>query len=429
MTSTTHPDRSFPVLHPRPAKGWLNDPNGIHFSGGRWHVYFQYNPDSARHNMIQWGHVSSADLVSWREEPVALVPQPGGPDAFGCWTGVGVVDDGVPTMVYSGVLSLDGTSEVVIARGDADSVAFAQVGHVAASMPDDPDVIMVRDPFLFELEGRRFAIQGAGLADGRPALLLYDASDLGHWTYHGTLLTGDHPVAAGLPEANVWECPQLVRIGDDWVAVFSIWLDDVTLDVQYLVGSLTLGADGLPHFEPRAHGSADHGAAYYAPQAVQVTDPTAGPERVLLWGWAREVAPEGVRGRTQEDNDAVGWSGMLTFPRELTLDGDQLVVAPARELVALRGEVLDGVSALPDQAEVVLGGSGSATLTLGDQTVWFGEVTAGTRILIDASVVEVYRDGDVATTLRAYPAEGETYGLVAGDGVTAKAWALGVPAA
>ena len=425
VTLTTHPDRSFPVLHPRPAKGWLNDPNGIHFAGGRWHVYFQYNPASARHNLIQWGHVSSADLVTWREEPVALMPQEGGPDAFGCWTGVGTVDDGVPTMVYSGVLSLDGTSEVVIARGDAGSVRFAQVGHVAASMPDDPDVIMVRDPFLFELEGRRFAIQGAGLADGRPALLLYDASDLDHWTYHGTLLTGDHPVAAGLPEANVWECPQLVRIGDDWVATFSIWLNDVTLDVQYLVGSLTLGADGLPHFEPRALGSADHGASFYAPQAVQVTDPAAGPERVLLWGWAREVAPDGVRGRTQEDNDAVGWSGMLTFPRELTLDGDQLVVSPARELGALRGDSLDGVAVLPDQAEVLLAGSGTATLTLGDQTVWSGEVSDGTRILIDASVVEVYRDGDVATTLRAYPADGESYGLVLADGVSFEAWRLG----
>ena len=97
--AAAHPDRSFPRLHPRPARGWVNDPNGVVFADGRWHVFFQHNPESARHHRIHWGHLSSPDLVRWDAQPVALAPQQGGPDAYGCWTGVVTLDAGTPTAV------------------------------------------------------------------------------------------------------------------------------------------------------------------------------------------------------------------------------------------------------------------------------------------------------------------------------------------
>ncbi|MFY9636875.1 MAG: glycoside hydrolase family 32 protein, partial [Cellulosimicrobium cellulans] len=101
--AAAHPDPAFPHFHPRPAQGWINDPNGVSHINGRYHVFFQYNPESARHHKIAWGHVSSADLVRWEEHPVALHPQDGGPDEYGCWTGVVTDDGGVPTAAYSGV--------------------------------------------------------------------------------------------------------------------------------------------------------------------------------------------------------------------------------------------------------------------------------------------------------------------------------------
>lgn len=232
----SHPDRSFPRLHPRPARGWLNDPNGIHFADGRWHVFFQHNPASARHEDIAWGHVSSADLLRWEDHGVALQPQPGAADSFGCWTGVGLVDDGVATLLYSGVRALDGRSSVMLARAEGDG--WAQSPHVAVGMPDDDAMLHVRDPFVFTLGGRRWGIQGAGTKAGAPLILLYDATDLRSWEYQGILLDGADPVAAGLPPSTVWECPQLVRVGDDWVLIASLWLNGVTTDVVYLVGSL-----------------------------------------------------------------------------------------------------------------------------------------------------------------------------------------------
>ncbi|MGI3782058.1 MAG: glycoside hydrolase family 32 protein, partial [Janthinobacterium lividum] len=72
----TEPGPGFPRLHVRPRWGWLNDPNGLIKVDGTYHVFFQHNPYEPVHGHIHWGHVSSTDLLSWTEHPVALVPQP-----------------------------------------------------------------------------------------------------------------------------------------------------------------------------------------------------------------------------------------------------------------------------------------------------------------------------------------------------------------
>jgi beta-fructofuranosidase len=437
----TMTDRSFPLLHPRPRCGWINDPNGVSFVDGRYHVFFQFNPDSARHHRICWGHLSSRDLLHWEEHPVALRPQPGGPDEFGCWSGVVTVDAGIPTAVYSGVRDANGRSEVTLARGSRDLVQWRQDGVVAAGMPDDPEVAAVRDPFLFEFAGHRWAVQGAGLASGHAGLLLYGADDLERWEYHGVWLTSKEPVAAEVAAADIWECPQLVRSGDEWIAIFSLWCAGDLSGVGHLVGSLALDASsGLPVFTPRAGGLTDLGSSFYAPQAIQLEG------RVLVWGWAKEGGPEaGLRSRTQEASDAVGWSGVLTFPRELAVHGDHAELRPARELAGLRarqlGDPLAAVDGgyrleLPDQAEAVLAGPGAVTLVLGggeapSAVVWSGELGAGeeVRILIDASLIEVHRTGGAVATERAYPLEGDRYAVELEAEVTVVgAWELAVPA-
>ena len=70
--------------HLRPHRGWLNDPNGMTFRDGVWHVFFQHNPASPEHRRIAWGHAVSDDLANWRLLPVAFGPTPGGPDSSGC---------------------------------------------------------------------------------------------------------------------------------------------------------------------------------------------------------------------------------------------------------------------------------------------------------------------------------------------------------
>ena len=472
--AATHPDPAFPRFHPRPAQGWINDPNGISYINGRYHVFFQYNPSSARHSHINWGHVSSPDLVHWEEHPVALSPQAGGPDSAGCWTGVVTFDDGVPTACYSGIKDHGGHSQVVIARGSSDLVDWKQDGHVAASMPEDPLVTAVRDPFIFHFNGARYAMQGAGLSDGRAALLLYTVESLDDWKYQGIWFTSDDPVAAAHTPAEIWECPQLVQVpsssgGSSWVMMFSLWLtgDDHehANGVGHLIGSLSADpVSGLPVFTPSSGGKSDLGRDFYAPQMVQLSygsaaelaatsasaDVAAAEPAALLWGWANEgPGRDGRRGRTQEEIDDAGWSGVLTHPRVVSVVDGALTVTPVPEVGAYRGaSVATGTAGsveLPGFAEVLVrgaaasgvgsgSGSGSVELVLGSgadaQVVYSGSLAPGEelRIFIDASLVEVYRSGSVATTLRAYPAPGEAWRLTLPNGATADAWELTLPA-
>ncbi|HKU03946.1 MAG TPA: glycoside hydrolase family 32 protein [Arthrobacter sp.] len=443
--AAAHPDPAFPRFHPRPAQGWINDPNGISFINGRYHVFFQYNPDSARHHRIAWGHVSSADLVRWEEHPVALRPQAGGPDEYGCWTGVVTDDDGVPTAAYSGVRSDGGHSQVVIARGSQDLVDWNQTGHVAATMPADGQVTAVRDPFIFHFNGRRYAMQGAGLANGHAALLLYTVDDLSDWKYQGIWLTSENPVAATFTPAEIWECPQLVQVPDSqgdgtWLMMFSLWLAGDSHEhangVGHLVGALAEDpATGLPVFTPRTGGKSDLGRDFYAPQVVSLAG------RALLWGWANEgPGRDGRRGRSQDEIDAAGWAGVLTFPRELSVVDGALAVSPAPEIDAYRGELLarraSGTVPVPAFAETVVraGAEGPVELLLvgngSRQVVFSGSIASGEelRVFVDASLVEVYRSGSVATTLRAYPAAGDEWQLSLPAGATADVWTLAGPA-
>ncbi|AXK47055.1 glycoside hydrolase family 32 protein [Brachybacterium saurashtrense] len=425
----------FPALHRVHERGWINDPNGILHHDGRWHVYFQHNPAAPRHTDIEWGHMASTDLVTWRPEPAGPVPRPGEVDRGGCWSGVGLVDtaaDGtaVPTLVYSGVDGVDSSrAPVVVARTD-ETLERITRSALAAPVPEGLDLEGIRDPFLFTLEGRRWAIQGAGLREGDsvvPAILLFDAADLERWEYVGPLLTGRDEVAARHVPAEIWECPQLVRIGEDWVLMVSLWFRENQVpgsitEAAYLVGALEAGPDGTPVFTPRSGGAADRGPDFYAPQAV--VDPAE--DRVLAWGWSWEH-----RTRTQQQTDDQGWAGCLTFPRVLALAGDVLVSTPAAELAALRGEDLaatGGALELPAPFRAELRLDGAATVVLrradgGEKTLLEHEGGEAT-LLLDGGIAELLPRASAPSTVRLYPLAEDTVRI---SGGIERAWALRLP--
>lgn len=67
-------DRWYPQFHIASDGGWINDPNGLCYYHGRWHVFYQLHPYGTQWGPMHWGHVSSEDMVTWRREPVALAP-------------------------------------------------------------------------------------------------------------------------------------------------------------------------------------------------------------------------------------------------------------------------------------------------------------------------------------------------------------------
>lgn len=427
----TEPGPDFPRLHIRPRWGWLNDPNGLARVDGTVHVFFQHNPYEPVHGHIHWGHVSSRDLLTWTAHPVALVPQPGTVDAAGCWSGCVTDDDGTPTAVLTAVPDHAWNAGALVARSDRSLVEWVPDDHLVVGPPFADGLEEVRDPFVFHVDGHRYVVQGAGYRHGRPQLLLWAADDLEHWVDLGPLLTDDDPVAAVVAEANIWECPNLVRVPsadpadgpDRWVLLISLWrwVDEQheLAGVRYLVGDLAADGAGF-RFVAESGGVLDDGPAFYAPQVLPDGD------RVLLWGWAWEV------GRSENQVRDAGWAGVLTFPRELFLADGALGARPAAELQGLRSGPLrpdahGTVDALAFELRVV--GSARLRLVDGGRELFAldvgGSAEVPTTVLVDGSVVELFRGGATRTE-RAYPTLTSRWHLDA-DLVAVEGWTLALP--
>ncbi|ELZ34026.1 sucrose-6-phosphate hydrolase [Halogeometricum pallidum JCM 14848] len=336
-------DHRRPRYHLAAPGGWLNDPNGIVRYDGTYHVFYQYNPGGPFHGTIHWGHAASDDLVRWEDRPVALAPDPDGPDRDGVWSGCAVVDDGTPTLVYTGgrgrdqlpcLATTDDPSLDTWTKHGDNPVIVDPGEHVDLDLLETDDWrAEFRDHNVWREGETWYHLVGAGVADTGGAALLYRGETLREWEYVGPLLVGDwegHGV--------VWECPELLDFGEKQVLHVSNYSH-----VEYFLG--TADVDD-PAFDVEHRERLDYGD-YYAPQSTRADD-----GRVLTWGWAPEA-------RDVEAQWHAGWSGLLTVPRELSVEDGELRQRPARELESLRGR-----DALAGDEAVSLAAGASRTLDL-----------------------------------------------------------------
>ncbi|MGW7202083.1 glycoside hydrolase family 32 protein [Streptomyces sp. NPDC054837] len=451
-----------PRFRVRPPANWVNDPNGPFRWRNRYHLFFQHNPDAPVHANVHWGHASSPDLVDWEHHPVALTPTPGGPDEAGCWSGCVVDDEGVPTAVYTGVdRHHTGLGSICLARAlvpqDETLTDWRPLpAPVVAGPPAGLDVVMFRDPFVFRGNGRRWALVGAGHADGTPSVLVYDCDDLTDWRFAGVLLDGGDPVAVDVfgDKAVGWECPQLYATASgEWVLVVSLW-DGDPCSTGYLTGRLQPFGEGELRFEARAGGRLDHGRDFYAPAVLQE------PDRALMWGWSWEA-------REQSEVDRAGWAGVLSAPRVVDVRPDgALSLVPAPELELLRAAepfttAPDRPTTLPDAYDLTVTASTRTTVRLlrsasgalltvlldpdegtvtldradwprarpdGSAPIVVRAPAAEVRILVDGSLFELFIDGRATVTERVYRRPDDVPELVVtGTGATVTGWELVPP--
>ncbi|BBJ39445.1 hypothetical protein SSPO_021630 [Streptomyces antimycoticus] len=267
-------DRSAPRHHVRPAAGnWCNDPNGPLYHDGRYHLFFQHNPHAPIWGDIHSGHASSPDLVRWSDHDIALGPSPELPDRLGAWSGCALIEDGVPTAVYTGMDRHDGLGAIMLApyHGSRARLLRGTGPPVVDGPPPGLDLLAFRDPYVFTFEGRRWALVGAGHRGPglRPDVLVYRIGEESlnePWQWVGSLPDAEEPAAArhAMPAA-AWECPALIPAGGGrWLLVLSLWIDDVTYTAAYLTGTLRTRGDGL-RFVPDGGALLDHGRDFYAP--------------------------------------------------------------------------------------------------------------------------------------------------------------------
>jgi len=439
-----------PAYHFLPPANWMNDPNGLIQWGQEYHLFYQYNPHFPTPANICWGHAISKDLVHWEDRPIALVPTPDGPDKDGCWTGCAVNDNGIPTLIYTGIFP----ESVCIARGDPQLVNWEKYpgNPVIPAPPKGIEVTGFRDPYVWREEDGWYLVLGSGIKGKGGLALLYKSTDLQRWEYL-------HPLCEGREEETgfMWECPNFFPLADKHILITS----PIPLGYPiYLLGHYEnhrliverIGkVDGCPH-------------SFYAPQVF-----LDAKGRRIMFGWLREL-------RSEEAQKEAGWSGVMSLPRLLTLKQGELAVDVVPEveklhrqphqtftdievketsflpLPNLKGNALDIKAVfLPQNAEsfglvicrspageeeTLIGYEGEkrglfldATRSSADNTLTKPSCSAklelsgeplSLRIFIDHSVVEVFANNKLALTTRIYPTRRDSLeiGLFAKGGET-----------
>ncbi|WP_412841670.1 glycoside hydrolase family 32 protein, partial [Aeromonas dhakensis] len=194
-----------PRWHLAAPVGLLNDPNGFIEHGGRYHLFYQWNPLGCAHANKGWGHVTSTDLLHWQHELPALLPiEPY--EQSGCYSGSTVSDEqGRLTLIYTGNVKYpDGsrTAYQCLARDDGMG-GFAKLGPVL----DLPEGYSghVRDPKVWHDGLQWLMVLGARTLDDKGEVLLYRGDALDGWTLVGPIAGSGR---GGLGEFGyMWECP------------------------------------------------------------------------------------------------------------------------------------------------------------------------------------------------------------------------------
>ena len=200
-----------PLYHHTPPYGWMNDPNGIFYKDGVWHLYFQYNPFGSQWENMNWGHSTSRDLIHWTYEGIPIQP-----DALGViYSGCCVVDkNNVAGFGKNAVIAFytsAGTSQTQSIAYSLDNgktfTKYAGNPIVTSNVPDfrDPKVFWNEDTQLWNL------ILAAG-----QQMNIYSSKNLKDWTFesHFGEGYGNHD--------GVWECPDLIKMGNKWVLLCNI---------------------------------------------------------------------------------------------------------------------------------------------------------------------------------------------------------------
>lgn len=320
-----------PAFHLTPPAGWLNDPNGLVFEGGEYHLYYQHNPDADVWGPMHWGHAVSRDLVRWEHLPIALAP-----DELGwIYSGSAVVDHDDSAGLGSGAMvavfthaSAGGQVQSLASSSDRGRTWRTYSGNPVLPAPvGEPDF---RDPKVFRWERGDRVHWVMVLAMGT-RVRVYTSADLRSWDLASELVPE-------IGASTTWETPDLFPLPVDgtdetrWVLSLGVMAGAPAggTGTCYLTGEF----DGTT-FVPDGEGVrwADHGPDFYAAQSW---NGLPSGERV----WTAWMSNWLYADRVPSD----GWRGVMTVPRRLGLtrtgDALRLTQMPVSALDRLRKPLL-----------------------------------------------------------------------------------------
>lgn len=312
--------------HFGPIVNWVNDPNGLCWYKGCYHLFFQANPFGQIWNDMYWGHAVSRDLVHWTHMPYALEPQPvlwrDPQKKGGAFSGCAVAEK---DQIHLYLTRHDGPQEDCGDTLEWQTEAFCADGiHIT----NETDLIRekpegasfdFRDPKVVEVDGTWYLVLG-GCLDGIPAILLYEKQEDGSWQYQGPLLEEHHP---GI---RTFECPDFFPL-DGKCAAIGAWMCYRDEYSRYQMTRCYIGNFDGKKLQANGQQWMDFGSNFYAAQTFEHDG------RRIAIGWVNDQYQE-------HWNRKNGANGSFALPRELSIQKDRLFMKPAEECYQLLGERL-----------------------------------------------------------------------------------------
>lgn len=306
--------------HISPKRGWLNDPNGLCWFKGKYHVFYQTNPFDNQPGNSFWGHFTSEDLVNWQQETYALEPSQDY-DVNGCYSGSAIVVGEKLYLMYTGHRNLEaGYSETqCLAVSDDGKKFYKLTNNPIITTPPKGNTSRFRDPKIWHTKTGFNAVIGGESTDNLGQVNLYQASSIeGPWVYRQKLIVGKNG------DGKMWECPDFFELDgqnflfvspkemmDQGIGGFSsVWIE-ASFDLENTVTDY------------RMHGI-DEGYDFYAPQTFW----DQRNNRRIMFAWF------GMPG--MQEKETANQVGALTLPREVVVRDNCLCFSPLKELVELR---------------------------------------------------------------------------------------------
>lgn len=272
-------------FHYHPSINWINDPNGLCYFNGLFHIYYQYNPKGNNWGNICWGHAVTKDFLTYKEEAIALKTDKDY-DKDGCYSGSSIIIDDVLYIYYTSVKDNKQTQ----------SVAFSLDGYKFVKYDLNPIIntpFEARDPYVFRYNDEMYLIIGAD-----KKVLLYKAITPFEFMLVGNLFESD----------EFMECPNLVKIGNKYLFKFSSMIDRKD---HFYIGSF----DGAKFIKEK-EADLNLPKNYYASQMFNYNNDT------ILIGWMFN---------DNYKTDKV-YNGLLSIPRLVKYENDKVYTEPYHTL-------------------------------------------------------------------------------------------------
>ncbi|TYI48146.1 hypothetical protein E1A91_D13G226000v1 [Gossypium mustelinum] len=327
------------AYHFQSPQNWLNDPNGPMYYKGVYHLFYQYNPNSAWFgDGMVWAHSASYDLINWFGLDHALVPSEPF-DAISCWSGSATILPGdKPVILYTGIdANYNQVQNLANPKNESDPLLVEWVKYSRNPLMTPPDGVKgdnLRDPTTaWQGPDGTWKVVIGSYSNNQGMAILYQSQDFVHWTMHRDPLYSSS-------KTEMWECPDFFPVSinstngvDTSVenpSVRHVMKASFNSHDYYIVGTYVTEQERfLPDADFTGTSSDlrfDYGKFYASKSFFD-----GKKNRRILCAWVNESD-------SMEDDLKKGWSGLQSIPRKIWLDrnGKQLVQWPVEELNSLR---------------------------------------------------------------------------------------------